>query len=893
MFKKIFSIALLSIAAIFGVFNLTPNVSAEELPEVGIKEVEVKIGDKEIIIFATLFNSSDSLTTTPFTYLAMLKSINHFIPSSDPDLDLPALIVSAVEGEEYTILNPLEEKRASYLIPISPDLPQDNYDLSLNLILKDGRSVGYYYDVLRDYGANEKSNKTSYTEGFLAFNQESCGVARADGLIFPANEGPVFKPLERPVANCKVRNIGDKDLTVYPVVIWKEFFVYGRPSSGQRYYEKLEQPIFIRAGETKNVEVLLPDEEVPQVYQALVSFEDAGGNKKSFDMFFRWTIKGESGRVNAVSLVDAPKESYTKGETLALSVDYYGSVDLYWRDLEENISQTANFNLTAIVKDKNGEICGQKTVKLPTIEDGGLKNEVVDVALSKDCNGVSYSVSLISEDGNVVAQEEDILPVRKNIAGNLMPYFYLLTVLMAFIIFVMVFAIRKKKKSITGVYLLAFVFAATCFFGIFSETEAATTKPYTGVPSPSGYSGEAFTANDTNNGESSDKLYSYYTGGNNEVKIKDVYAYFDDYFAYTNEVPYVHFDYGSGYGGSCSNSALYIRVKMELVVGNSTYKLDIKKRSSSDGYDGKYIKEIIGSAMSDRNLNLEINPDNFANIYDSNGKLKDNANLIIYVTAVSRHAQDSTTPEGSYYKSTFTTPTNKTQYSSRSDALDASDDMKITIPLSSLPNPSVTLDANPTEVDYGGSSKLTWTTKDVDSCAEFNTNNDSQFSGSITVMSSGSETIYNITKDNTYTLQCDKYLGSAVGKKNYLDTASVSVKPNPSCTASPSSTTTGSNVTFSSAVTGGTSPYTYSWSGTDISGTNTGSTLTKSYSTIGTKSATIKVTDKNNKIGEGTCTVSISSPDQCDSANNSCVSGSWSDLTDTSTKYKWKCGSLI
>ena len=156
MFKKIFSIALLSIAAIFGVFNLTPNVSAEELPEVGIKEVEVKIGDKEIIIFATLFNSSDSLTTTPFTYLAMLKSINHFIPSSDPDLDLPALIVSAVEGEEYTILNPLEEKRASYLIPISPDLPQDNYDLSLNLILKDGRSVGYYYDVLRDYGANEK-----------------------------------------------------------------------------------------------------------------------------------------------------------------------------------------------------------------------------------------------------------------------------------------------------------------------------------------------------------------------------------------------------------------------------------------------------------------------------------------------------------------------------------------------------------------------------------------------------------------------------------------------------------------------------------------------------------------------------------------------------------------
>lgn len=66
--------------------------------------------------------------------------------------------------------------------------------------------------------------------------------------------------------------------------------------------------------------------------------------------------------------------------------------------------------------------------------------------------------------------------------------------------------------------------------------------------------------------------------------------------------------------------------------------------------------------------------------------------------------------------------------------------------------------------------------------------------------------------------------------------------PTVSCSVSPTTASTNQNVTWTANAKDGTSPYTYSWSGTDsLSGTS--SSVTKSYSTQGTKTGSVSVTD--------------------------------------------------
>ncbi len=83
---------------------------------------------------------------------------------------------------------------------------------------------------------------------------------------------------------------------------------------------------------------------------------------------------------------------------------------------------------------------------------------------------------------------------------------------------------------------------------------------------------------------------------------------------------------------------------------------------------------------------------------------------------------------------------------------------------------------------------------------------------------------------------------------------------NISCFADPA-TTSGLNqpVNLISQVSGGTAPYTYSWSGSDnLSGTL--SSIIKYYSTAGEKTAIVSVTSSDGKTGTGTCanTVAVS-----------------------------------
>ena len=193
-----------------------------------------------------------------------------------------------------------------------------------------------------------------------------------------------------------MKNIGDKELEVSPKILWKEVYVYGKPLDGTMAVENLGQKIFFKPGETKLVSIFMPKAEKPQVYQSLVSFEDEDGESRSFNMFFRWTIAGESARIKGVAQTSPLKNSYAKGEKIDLSVDYFGSADLFWTGSGQNVSNLNNLTMKAVIKDKEGNICGEKEEILTDITDAGEKNKVIEIILDKKCKDMSYGVSLSS-----------------------------------------------------------------------------------------------------------------------------------------------------------------------------------------------------------------------------------------------------------------------------------------------------------------------------------------------------------------------------------------------------------------------------------------------------------------------------------------------------------------
>lgn len=79
-----------------------------------------------------------------------------------------------------------------------------------------------------------------------------------------------------------------------------------------------------------------------------------------------------------------------------------------------------------------------------------------------------------------------------------------------------------------------------------------------------------------------------------------------------------------------------------------------------------------------------------------------------------------------------------------------------------------------------------------------------------------------------------------------------------SCSGSPSSVNTGQNVTWSSTATGGTGTYTYVWTG-DNGLSSTNSSTVSSYSTVGTKNASVVITSGSNSITKN-CTVTVTTP---------------------------------
>ena len=151
-----------------------PAGETKVLTKIEIKDVKVEKSDTEIKISGALFNPSKNIVTPEITHLLILKTIDPLVkPKNEVDL-LPSLIVAADEGKDYFSLKPNERKAFSYVLPISPYIPQANYDIYLGFIRSNGQVEARYEGIIRNLGLSQK-------EGFLAFDQESCVLLNKEG----------------------------------------------------------------------------------------------------------------------------------------------------------------------------------------------------------------------------------------------------------------------------------------------------------------------------------------------------------------------------------------------------------------------------------------------------------------------------------------------------------------------------------------------------------------------------------------------------------------------------------------------------------------------------------------------------------------------------------------
>ena len=301
---------------------------------------------------------------------------------------VPTQVIDEKIGEEIFSLGPSVKatKSFSYLLP--KNLPKGDFTFRIRLTTSRGEEMGWIDKLITIGGEGN----------FLIL--DNYWIIK-DGEELSPGGGVDYKPGEIPQIRFNITNNSNFTITGFPKVV-----TYKRNVGGEVVKETEENDIILQPGETKTIEINLPQLSQPQTYLSEVRIYNKNDNQPiSNPISFRWIISGSDDA--EILFVNLDKDSYEAGETAEVRIQYTGPAHF-----EE---EGGKGEIVIQLFNEKGEKVGEKTIEI----DLKVGEAQVSIPIEKNVKNPKVTAQII-KNGNVLDQYEfEVKPALEEVSGEI------------------------------------------------------------------------------------------------------------------------------------------------------------------------------------------------------------------------------------------------------------------------------------------------------------------------------------------------------------------------------------------------------------------------------------------------------------------------------------------
>ena len=813
---------LVIVSAIFS-FALSVSAQSADQPEVYVKDLkldktEYSAGDTISGSF-TLLNARDMAVPNMQYMVFLMGDYENTLPTVQYDN-------SAMVGPIFLSANESKTINFEYKLPVA--VGGEALGIQVRAMLDTGLTQGWE-DVMI---------KVSGGLGFATVEKADITVGQD---VFGLQDGPMVYPGGKAILNITLKNDTKTNIDLTPTVK-----IFDRSEVRGLLNSFTAKPVSIPANQESQVSIELPTfEYTPRVYFGQITFNDGNGIARASKVEFRYIVYGDIVTINSLT---SDKSAVKEGEELNIFVGYSGApMDI----LNGQIATTsgADFNIKVfnqkdeIVADYSGQANfnqgSTSTLSVTALKDAkALRAEML---VTKDGKTLATYNSLLSSDYDQKKNEGESWLTNLSLKSIIVIVFVLLLLL------ALVFKEKLFKIKLILVIVILILVGLVAGFLLVDQTEAWTRISYSEgdystitsvfVNSPSGNYTPGQTFNFTfsatvnacsNHGRGNQVTSVLKTSTGALVSPAQSFSSGKDYAIDTAVVSFSNFSQGSYTAPSTPGN---YRIYFDITV--CKYGLSIcSEPTTLKGYQDFSVIEN-GACGTTRGAcvtgTYENAPDGtlryFWNCIGLNGGTTASCSILKPVNGAC---------SATHYNCTAGTLGSTAEY-----------------PTSSYPNL------------YAWQWWCNGTNDGTNIlCTEYKT----PINGGWSAWSPASCPTACGTAASTQTRTCTNP-APANGGATCVGSATQTCAAIPACSGplsgscSVSTTTTSINtpVNWTAAPAGGTGPYTYLWSGSTgiVSGTNTTNPEIISYNTLGTKTASVKITDSVNASTTVSCSNNV------------------------------------